>query len=87
MIVSGYAEEFESCRCANGLASKGDSKEEVLQECGKPAAKHSGYKSIRGNRMYVEQWIYNFGPNEFMQAINFDSNGRVVSVTSLGHGS
>lgn len=87
MAVSGYAEEFESCRCAKGLASKGDSKEEVLQECGKPVAKHSGYKRIRGSRMYVEEWIYNFGPNEFMQAINFDRDGRVVSVISLGYGS
>jgi hypothetical protein len=85
--VSGYADEFESCRCANGLASRGDSKEEVLQECGKPVAKHSRYKRIRGSRLYVEEWVYNFGPNEFMQAINFDRDGRVLSVTSLGYGS
>lgn len=87
MSVSGYAAEFDSCRCANGLASKGDSKEEVLQECGKPVAKRSSYKRIRGSRMYVEEWVYNFGPNEFMQAIHFDRDGKVVSVTSLGYGS
>ena len=87
MSVSGYAAEFDTCRCANGLASKGDSKEEVLQECGKPMAKHSRYQRIRGSRMHVEEWVYNFGPNEFMQAIIFDSDGKVVSVTSLGYGS
>jgi len=87
MSASGYANDFESCRCANGLASRGDSKEEVLQECGKPVAKRSMYKRVRGSRMYVEEWVYNFGPNEFMQAINFDSTGKVLSVTSLGYGS
>ncbi len=62
--------------CAKGLATRGDLKEEVLQECGKPVAKHSAYKKVRGSRMYVEEWVYNFGPNEFMQAINFDSDGK-----------
>lgn len=85
--VSGYAEDFESCRCEKGLASRGDLKEEVLQECGKPVVKRYTYKRVRGSRMYVEEWVYNFGPNEFMQAINFDSSGKVVSVTSLGYGS
>lgn len=28
--------ELESCRCNNGIASKGDKKDEVLQECGSP---------------------------------------------------
>jgi hypothetical protein len=73
--------EFESCRCNNGIASKGDSKSEVTQECGKPVRRDYRYDSD-----CTEMWIYNFGPNEFMQGICFDRNERVKKVFSLGHG-
>lgn len=85
--VSVFAGEFDSCRCAKGLATIGDTKVEVLQECGKPMLKQRVYKSVRGTRRYVEEWIYNFGPNEFMQAVNFDRYGKVISVDSLDYGS
>lgn len=73
--------EFDSCRCNNGIASKGDSKDEVLQECGRPVRQqHTGNYDCR------EMWIYNFGPNEFMQGICFDTKGQVRKVISLSHG-
>lgn len=65
--------EFESCRCNNGIAYKGDKK-------GKPVRQQ--YSASRDCR---EMWIYNFGPNEFMQGICFD-NSQVKKVVSLGHG-
>lgn len=73
--------EFESCQCKNGLATKGDPKEEVLRECGKPAL----------TKYYVrkdcdEMWLYNFGPSEFMQGICFDNSNRVKKVLSLTPG-
>jgi hypothetical protein len=70
---------FDSCRCKNGLATKGDLKQEVLQKCEEPAAHFSGSRGCR------EIWVYNFGPNEFMQGICFDGN-RVNKVLSLDHG-
>jgi len=70
---------FESCRCKNGLAAKGDLKEEVLQKCDQPVTRQVGNNGCR------EIWLYNFGPNEFMQGICFES-GRVKKVLSLDRG-
>lgn len=71
---------FESCRCNNGLATKGDLKQDVLEKCAQPVIRqHSGRGDCR------EIWLYNFGPNEFMQGICFDGN-RVSKVISLDHG-
>ena len=73
--------EFESCRCPNGLATKGNEKKEVEQECGKPVlVKYYVRKDCD------EMWLYNFGPSEFMQGICFDRSGRVKKVLSLDPG-
>ncbi|WP_224961204.1 DUF2845 domain-containing protein [Geomonas subterranea] len=71
---------FESCRCNNGLATKGDSRQEVLEKCAQPASRQFIPASDCG-----EIWLYNFGPNEFMQGICFDRS-RVTKVLSLDHG-
>jgi len=84
MLVSGASagmNEFDSCRCKNGLASKGDQKQEVLQKCEQPVSNQSNYA-----RDCREMWLYNFGPNEFMQGICFDRGGRVTKILSLSHG-
>ncbi len=72
--------EFESCRCKNGLATKGDTKQEVLEDCGQPV-RHS-----YDRRECPEMWLYNFGPSEFMQGVCFDNSGRVKKVLSLEQG-
>lgn len=33
----------------------------------------------------VDEWIYNFGPNQFMQQLIFE-NGKVVQIRDLGYG-
>lgn len=71
---------FESCRCNNGLATKGNLKQEVLEKCAQPVI-----RQFSGSRDCGEIWLYNFGPNEFMQGICFDGN-RVNKVLSLDHG-
>ncbi|QWV94219.1 DUF2845 domain-containing protein [Geomonas oryzisoli] len=71
---------FESCRCNNGLATKGDSRQEVLEKCAQPAGRFGG------DRDCPEIWVYNFGPNEFMQGVCFDRSNRVTKVLSLDHG-
>ena len=71
---------FESCRCNNGLAAKGDLKQEVLEKCAQPVS-----RQFTGSRVCREIWLYNFGPNEFMQGVCFDGN-RANKVLSLDHG-
>lgn len=34
----------------------------------------------------IEEWVYNFGPSQFMQMVIFE-NGRIVGVKDLGYGS
>jgi hypothetical protein len=80
-VASAGMNEFDSCRCKNGLATKGDQKQEVLQKCEPPAR-----QQLSSNRDCREMWLYNFGPNEFMQGICFDNSGRVKKILSLGHG-
>jgi hypothetical protein len=72
--------EFESCRCSQGIATRGDSKAEVEQKCVKPAAKTYLRNDCR------DMWLYNFGRNEFMQGVCFGNNGQVKKVLSLDHG-
>ena len=72
--------EFDSCRCGNAIASKGDMKHEVLEKCGKPASVSYPRRDCR------LMWLYNFGPNEFMQGICFDNNDRVKKILSLNRG-
>ncbi|MGM9513262.1 DUF2845 domain-containing protein [Roseateles sp. DB2] len=33
----------------------------------------------------IEEWVYNFGPQQFMQALRFE-NGTLVEVRDLGYG-
>jgi hypothetical protein len=71
---------FESCRCGNEIATRGDSKTDVERKCGKPAAKTSRTRSDCG-----DMWLYNFGRNEFMQGVCFDKS-KVKKVLSLDRG-
>jgi hypothetical protein len=72
--------EFESCRCKSGIASKGDKIQDVLAKCDQPAT--TTFSRTKGCNVV---WLYNFGPNEFMQGVCFDS-GRVNKVLSLDYG-
>src|SRR5690242_14097750 len=81
-VIPSYAgvNEFESCRCGSKLATKGDSKQEVFEKCGKPL------KVTFPNQDCPELWLYNFGPNAFMQGICFDRKSQVKKVLSLDRG-
>lgn len=79
--ASAGMNEFESCHCKNGLATKGDTKQEVLEDCGQPVRSQFNVR-----RDCYEIWLYNFGPTEFMQGICFDNSGRLKKVLSLERG-
>ncbi|WP_271007459.1 DUF2845 domain-containing protein [Paucibacter sp. B51] len=57
-----------------------------------PAAPNSGLppgstvELERERQVLIEEWVYNFGPQQFMQQLVFE-DGRLVSVKDLGYGS
>ena len=91
---SALATDSDSMRCARGIVSIGDTAAEVLGKCGEPAYaaqrtdKRLGdrWKGYRGGAFVaVDDWTYNFGPNEFMYRVIIE-NGRVARIESLEHG-
>jgi len=91
--VPADALQSGSMRCRNGIVSMGDTIADVLKKCGPPAFQDrrdetSSY-GPRHARSYsnvtVDDWTYNFGPQEFMYAVTF-RNGRVSKIESLDMG-
>ena len=83
------AGETETCICRNGIVSKGDPIVEVLKKCGQPAQKYQRVETRSEKKglsiVTIDEWIYNFGPNEFMYGLRFE-NGRVERIESLDYG-
>jgi hypothetical protein len=83
------AGETETCICRNGIVSRGDLIVEVLKKCGEPAQNFQRKETrivTKGiSIVTVDEWIYNFGPNEFMYSLRFE-NGRVARIESLDYG-
>lgn len=92
--LAASAAASETLRCGNRLVSVGDTKAEVLIKCGEPAWKDdwtdaviSGIGTAIEQRVSVarERWVYNFGPNAFLEFLSFD-NGRLVGIAARGYG-
>jgi hypothetical protein len=43
-------------------------------------------EEVREIEIQIDEWVYNFGPSQFMQHLLFE-NGRLVQVKDLGYGS
>jgi len=84
----GLAGSLYAFRCGNELVEKGDRKIEVLKKCGEPASVDE-WEEIRAipafrhrfpadglEKVKVEEWTYNFGPQRFLQIYRFE-NGEV----------
>lgn len=87
-------------RCGNLLVLEGDTRGEVIAKCGEPAdvsqraiwrppvVWHYG-RLIRVGaddlQVRIEHWVYNLGPNRFMQRLRFE-DGIVVEIETLGYG-
>jgi len=93
MCGAAGATGTESCICRNGIVSRGDLMAQVIQKCGEPAQKFQreearvsrGVRHTDFEKVTVDDWTYNFGPNEFMYSIQFE-NGRVERIESLDYG-
>ncbi|MBT0654779.1 DUF2845 domain-containing protein [Geomobilimonas luticola] len=73
--------ETEAMRCRSGIVSPGDSKKTVIDKCGEPADKRPvGRRYKFAGKIYpaTEQWLYDFGKNEFLYFAIF--NGNEVSL-------
>jgi hypothetical protein len=86
--------EASSISCAGGIVSSGDSVVDLLMKCGQPEWKESHQEEItdRGGpnlrqKTYitVEQWTYNFGPQQFLRIV-YIKNGVVAGVKTGQYG-
>jgi hypothetical protein len=87
----------QALRCGNRLVLEGDYVFSVLQKCGPPQYRdeRTEYRSLRlkGQGLEqeqfvpvrVEEWLYNFGPQYFMQLLRFE-NGRLIEIKNLDYG-
>lgn len=91
-----WADQRESLICRGGLVTIGDTVGEVISKCGEPTYSSSrNDKRIEADSRYsrdrtvttirVDDWIYNFGPNQFQYQVIFE-NGRAARFESLGYG-
>src|SRR5262249_24846540 len=86
-------------RCGTRLVVSGDSESAVLYKCGhpdtterrvtyRPVADYDDFGILR-SAVYVpvvlDVWVYNFGPQRFMQEFSFE-DGRLTYIQSLGYG-
>lgn len=88
-----WADQRESLICQGGLVTIGDTVGEVISKCGEPTYSSSrNDKRIEADSRYsrdrtvttirVDDWIYNFGPNQFQYQVIFE-NGRAARFESL----
>lgn len=87
----------QAMRCGNLLVLEGDYVFSVLQKCGPPQhrderveyrglrLKGKGLEQERIVPVRVEDWLYNFGPQFFMQLLRFE-NGRLIEIKNLDYG-
>jgi hypothetical protein len=69
-----------SLTCDNGIVSVGDSAVDLIMRCGQPAWKDSRSEEVvdrpdrnvkRTTVVNVEEWTYNFGPQQFLRIVIF----------------
>lgn len=89
--LMGVAEPASAFRCAGKIIANGKTKAEVREFCGEPTCtRRPGTVFVNRAGIYVpmaadEEWVYNFGPGQFIQLIRF-YYGKVVFIQSAGYG-
>ena len=88
LSASVAAQQTGTMRCRNGIVSIDDTIPDVVRKCGLPAFQDRREQTHHGRSheiITVDDWIYNFGPQEFMYEVTFQ-NGRVAKIESLDQG-
>lgn len=92
----GSTTDTGTMMCAKGIVSIGTTAGEVLAKCGQPATATNRedrrvareWQSSGGRRLTtvsIDDWIFNFGPNQFQYQVILE-NGRVVRIESRDYG-
>ena len=75
--------EADSFRCGRKVIHSGDPSSAVLQNCGKPRSKDSGYEKVRlpdgQKKVRVERWHYKKGSRSLERVVMI-YRGRVVAI-------
>lgn len=93
---TAFATASGSMRCKGGIVSLGDTAGKVMGSCGQPAfttqrerkestATGKGSKSKSATTVTIDDWTFNFGPNEFQYRVVME-NGVVTGIESLDYG-
>ncbi len=97
LLISSPAYAF---RCGSKLVVEGDTRAQVRNKCGEPVEVthksilrapvywfHGRLIEISSElvEVPVEIWLYNLGPNKFMQRLRFE-DGELIEIESLGYG-
>lgn len=78
----------ESMRCGDRLVAAGALAAEVLGACGEPAYRDRWlfpHPVHHGAVADVEEWYYNFGPNQLLRILRF-RDGRLAEISADGYG-
>ncbi|WP_170920445.1 DUF2845 domain-containing protein [Desulfacinum hydrothermale] len=81
---AGAQDSLFALRCSGRLVRIGDSKVDVLAKCGPPLYEQFvGERKIRTrfghDKLILEDWIYNFGPTDFIHILRFEGS-RLVEI-------
>jgi len=91
LSLTGVAKPASALRCSGKIIDNGNTKAEVREFCGEPTCtRRPGTVFVNKAGIYVpmaadEEWVYNFGPGQFIQLIRF-YYGKVVFIQSAGYG-
>ena len=92
LLLSAQLVQADSLRCGSRIVTTGDSKAEVLMECGEPSFREIvGEKTVYRRFFYlfsesytvlVEKWTYNLGSTQFLRILTFE--GDTLAKIELG---
>lgn len=77
-------DSLSSLRCGTRLVVVGETKTDVAVKCGPPLyQQYVGEKIVRTpygyDKIVVEEWVYNFGPTDFLHTLRFEG-GRLAVI-------
>lgn len=98
-LLTFFASPSYALRCGSDLVLEGETQSQVRTSCGDPTEVidwvehrlvrvHYPYSPVFEDivkPVYIEEWVYNFGPQRFMRKLRFE-NGRLQTIKTLGYG-